>query len=222
MDYKIRIKCIRQIKYGRIKREIFAVAALCIICALSVCIQGQRQAAQQTISDYVLRLHVRANSNSVADQQEKLKVRDAFLEALAQYQPKMTDKTAVQNIISKHGQTILNNIRQNPRMADTIQDLSIHLGTEWFPDKTYGDITLPAGMYDAVIVEVGSGRGQNWWCVIFPKLCFVSPVTGYIEEEDKAVFREEVGENTWEMIESPEVKVKFKIVEALCQWMGQK
>ena len=130
MDYKIRIKCIRQIKYGRIKREIFAVAALCIICALSVCIQGQRQATQQTISDYVLRLHVRANSNSVADQQEKLKVRDAFLEALAQYQPEMTDKTAVQNIISEHGQTILNNIRQNPKMADTIQDLSIHLGTE--------------------------------------------------------------------------------------------
>ena len=107
-------------------------------------------------------------------------------------------------------------------MVDTTQDLSIHLGTEWFPDKTYGDITLPAGMYDAVIVEVGSGRGQNWWCVIFPKLCFVSPVTGYIEEEDKAAFKEEVGENTWEMIESPQVEVKFKIIEVFGQWMGQK
>lgn len=222
MDYKKRIKYICQIKYRRIKRVIFAGVAMCIICVLSVCIQGQRQAVQQNISDYVLRLHVRANSNSASDQQEKLKVRDAFLEALAQYQPEMTDKAAVQNIILKHSQTILNNIRQNPKMVDTTQDLSIHLGTEWFPDKTYGDITLPAGMYDAVIVEVGSGRGQNWWCVIFPKLCFVSPVTGYIEEEDKAAFKEEVGENTWEMIESPQVEVKFKIVEVLGQWMGQK
>ena len=211
-----------QSKYGRIERVIFAVVALCIIGALSVCIQVQRQATQQTISDYVLRLHVRANSNSTADQQEKLKVRDAFLEALAQYQPEMTDKRAVQNIISKHGQAMLNSIMQNLKMVDTTQDLSIHLGTEWFPDKTYGDITLPAGMYDAVIVEVGSGCGQNWWCVIFPKLCFVSPVTGYIEEEDKAAFKEEVGENTWEMIESPEVEVKFKIAEVLGQWMGQK
>ena len=78
MDYKKRIKRIRQIKYGRIKRVIFAVVAWCIICVLSVCIQGQWQAAQQNISDYVLRLHVRANSNSASDQQEKLKVRDAF------------------------------------------------------------------------------------------------------------------------------------------------
>ena len=58
--------------------------------------------------------------------------------------------------------------------------------------------------------------------LIFPKLCFVSPVTGYIEEEDKAAFKEEVGENTWEMVELPEVEMKFKIVEVLGQWMGQK
>lgn len=179
----------------------------------------QQRVAQKEISDYVLRLHVRANSDTDKDQTEKLKVRDAFLTELWQYQGEMTDKAAVENVLSEHGQTILEAVEKNTAGGDNTSDLHMYLGTEWFPKKTYGDITLPEGRYDAVIVDIGSGKGQNWWCVVFPKLCFVSPVTGYIPEEEKESFESAMDESTWEMIEAPEVEVKFKIVELLGQLM---
>lgn len=199
------------------KKWIYIACAMMCICGISALACAQRQKAQEEISDYVLRLHIRADSDRDADQAKKIKVRDAFLKSLASYQDEMTSKACTEAVIDTHGEDILEHMMQMPEMEDISDQIHVTLGTEWFPERSYGDITLPKGMYEAVIVDIGSGMGKNWWCVIFPKLCFINPVSGYIPEDAKTALKEKVSENTWQIVDEPEVEAKLKIVEILEQ-----
>jgi stage II sporulation protein R len=118
------------------------------------------------------RLHIRANSNSADDQAVKYKVRDKVVEFLTPYAAQCTDKDRAQAIIG----SILPQIED---VCDSVlSDNGYYYGaraeirTENFPTRVYDDLTLEAGVYDALIIELGSGSGDNWWCVIYPPLCF--------------------------------------------------
>lgn len=136
-------------------------------------IKETQDKAQKDIASKLIRLHVIANSNSDADQALKLKVRDKIVKSLE------TEFTAM-NSIDETRNFIKNNLDNIEKMAQ--QEVKKHgkdykvkalFGNFPFPVKTYGYVTLPAGEYEALRVMIGSGRGANWWCVLFPPLCFV-------------------------------------------------
>lgn len=123
-------------------------------------------------SNYV-RLHILANSDSVQDQKVKLKVRDAVIAYLTPYVKDVTDVQAAKHIIFSHQAEIISVAQKC--LADNGFDypVDIQIGSFAFPVRSYGDLVLPAGEYQAVRILLGNAAGQNWWCVLFPPLCFI-------------------------------------------------
>ena len=127
----------------------------------------------QTQTDY-LRIHVRADSNLERDQSVKYKVKDEVVNFLTPLAAQCTDKERAIEVIS----SALGDIE---RVCDGVLkqngfSYTSHaaIKREKFPTRVYGDVTLEEGVYDALIIELGSGKGDNWWCVIYPPLCFTS------------------------------------------------
>ena len=105
-------------------------------------------------------------------------------------------------------QTILENGYNYP--------VKININNFYFPTKNYGDISLPAGMYDALRVEIGEAKGKNWWCVMFPSLCFVDISSGIVGEKAKGELEGELQEESYSVIsetKKPDITFKFKIIE---------
>lgn len=118
----------------------------------------------------ILRLHVLANSDSDYDQQTKLLVRDALLplfESCATYEE-------ARAFVLTHGSEVQSLCEETLRARGADYGVRLLLGRTSFPDRVYGDTVYPAGVYDALCVELGEGRGHNWWCVLFPPLCIVT------------------------------------------------
>ena len=174
-------------------------------------------AVSSDIADGVFRLHVIANSDSVEDQNLKYKVRDALLEYMNSICADASSKEDAMNIASEH----LDNFREIAQKVvydnDYNYPVTVEIGQYNFPTKHYGDVSLPSGIYDALRVKIGTASGQNWWCVMFPPLCFVDVSTGVVPDESKEIMKENLSKEEFDLISknSNEVKVKFKIVEVL-------
>ena len=147
------------------------VAALAVIG--TVLLVKNMSGSAEANTDY-LRIHVRANSNSQVDQSIKYIVKDEVVRFITPYAAQCTDKDRAVKVISQ----ILPEIEE---VCDRV--LKEHgfsyksrasVRAEQFPTRVYGDLTLESGIYDALIIELGSGTGDNWWCVIYPPLCFTS------------------------------------------------
>lgn len=129
--------------------------------------------AAQAENDY-LRIHVRANSNTQIDQSVKYKVKDGVVALISERITECTDKEAAMRVI---GDIIPEIVAESERI---LAENGFNYGArasiraEEFPTRVYGEHTLDAGVYDALIVELGTGKGDNWWCVIYPPLCFTS------------------------------------------------
>ncbi len=124
----------------------------------------------------IVRIHIRANSDSEADQQVKIQVRDEINEYLS---PKLTNvktKKQAEEIISGA-------IPEIKEIAENVsgENVNVTLSEEQFPEKTYNDKVYPAGEYTALIVSIGEGEGHNWWCVAFPPMCYTSSKSGKTE-----------------------------------------
>ena len=105
---------------------------------------------------------------------------------------------------------------------DTIKEegfsysVKINIGNFEFPTKNYGDISLPAGYYDALRIEIGEAKGQNWWCVMFPPLCFVDISSGIVPDESKELMENNLSQEEFALISdksNDEIKFKFKLLE---------
>lgn len=168
----------------------------------------------------VFRLHVIANSDADFDQNLKYIVRDNVIEYM---------KTICDEGISRQDYINIayNNIDNIKKVAqDTIFNngynytVNVSIGNFKFPTKTYGDVTFPAGFYDALRIEVGNAEGQNWWCVMFPPLCFVDVTSGIVPEESKETLKNDISAEEYDLITSnnSEVQFKFKLVEIFQNW----
>ena len=140
---------------------------------------------QQHLAREVLRFHVLANSDSSEDQELKLEVRDAVLQYLGQEMPDHMDVEETAAWVRGHTDGIEAVSLDTVRQEGYDYSVSAAVTTCYFPDKTYGDITFPAGNYEALRVEIGAAQGQNWWCVLYPNLCFLDTVNAVVPEEGK-------------------------------------
>ncbi len=135
--------------------------------------QGKQNLPVSCGKEDVIRLHVLANSDSAADQQLKLKVRDAIIAYLAPYLEQVSEKDVARSIVLAHQNQLLDVATQVLVMNGADYSVVLETGIYDFPIKSYGNLVLPAGKYEAVRVLIGQAEGKNWWCVLFPPLCFV-------------------------------------------------
>lgn len=122
----------------------------------------------------LLRIHIRANSNEIIDQSIKYKIKDEMVKYLTPYLSKVESKAEAEAVINSR----LNEIN---RIVDGLLYLNgfdyrcnAKICNEYFPTRVYEDITVESGYYDALILELGKAQGDNWWCVVYPPLCFVN------------------------------------------------
>lgn len=145
-----------------------------IIIATVVCVGAMPE--KQAENEY-LRIHVRANSNDAVDQQVKYKVKDEVVKFITPYAAECVDKDTAIKLISSIKDKIEEVCDRVLRENGFSYTSKASVRTEEFPTRVYGDLTLEAGVYDALIIELGTGTGDNWWCVIYPPLCFTSATT---------------------------------------------
>ena len=126
----------------------------------------------QTNEQQYLRIHIRANSNSVLDQNVKYKVKDEIVDFLIPYLSQAKNFGEAKKIVKQNFdniESVANSVLERDGFS---YKSSAKLENEYFPTRVYDDIVLEEGNYDALIVNLGSGEGNNWWCLIFPAYCF--------------------------------------------------
>lgn len=123
--------------------------------------------------DY-LRLHIRANSNSEIDQNIKYEIKDELVEFLTPYFCNVTSKNEAIEIVNNLKEKMSEICDEVLRKNGFNYSANVKINNEYFPTRTYSNTTLESGYYDAVIVELGSAEGDNWWCVMYPPLCFIT------------------------------------------------
>ena len=169
------------------------------------------------LAENIFRLHILANSDSEEDQTLKLKVRDAILNYMETLTTDMSDKQAVITLAKEHTQDFKKIAEQTIQENGYSYSANIEIGNFYFPTKYYGNISLPAGNYDALKIEIGKAEGQNWWCSLFPPLCFVSVSSGVVDEEGEEYLKENLSDEEFAIVSdsSDKVQFKFKIIEFL-------
>ena len=205
-------KVINNVFFKRFLILIFLLFIYTIICAVSYV-----NAVSSNIESSVFRLHVIANSDSKEDQDLKYIVRDNILTYINEISKNASTKEEVIEIARNNIDTIKQSAQETVYENGYNYSVNIKIGNFAFPTKQYGDISLPAGFYDALRVEIGSASGQNWWCVMFPPLCFVDVSSGVVPEESKEVLQENLSYEEYNLLSenqnNSDMNFKFKIVE---------
>ena len=199
-------------------KKILNFSLLIFLLFLYVFISAQSYvtAVSTNLSKAVFRLHVIANSDTDEDQALKLKVRDSLLNYMNQLCSNCFTKEDAISIANEHKADFQKIAEQTVIENGYNYSVKINIDNFYFPTKNYGDITLPAGLYDALRIELGEAKGQNWWCVMFPSLCFIDISSGIVDDTAKENLKENLEEESYTVIsdhKKSNIKFKFKLIE---------
>ncbi len=174
----------------------YVLSALCvlgIILTLVFCGIKLPSKEEVIVAEDYLRIHIRANSDEAIDQNVKYKVKDAVVEALIPILADCQTKSEAKNVL-KQNFSYVESIANNVLKANGFEyKSSAKFDREVFPLRVYDEITLPEGEYDALVLNLGSGKGNNWWCVVYPAFCFLET-----KNSDNVVYISQI----WEIIKS--------------------
>ena len=182
--------------------------------------QSYATAISNNLSTAVFRLHVLANSNSDEDQNLKLKVRDSLLNYMNGLCSNCSTKQEAISIANEHKSDFQKIAEQTIKENGYDYTAKINIDNFYFPTKNYGDISLPAGYYDALRVEIGEAKGKNWWCVMFPSLCFIDVSSGVVNDNAKENLQDNLQKESYDIIsdsKKPDIKLKFKLIEVFAE-----
>ena len=230
------------IKKGRdIMQKIydFCLSSIIILILFLMVMSGLRRGGEDMaarIAPEILRFHVLANSNSPDDQALKLDVKDMLLENIrigvsdSVSNPDKITRDHLLDFITGH-QSDLEQFTTS-YIAEKGYDYPVHIRLEscYFPQKTYGDMTFPAGTYEAVRVLIGEGKGENFWCVLYPALCYLDSTYAVIPDSSKETLKSLISEDDFLSLMSarhpsfskqkteqesslPRLKIRFKVLE---------
>jgi stage II sporulation protein R len=169
--------------------------------------QGKENLPVSCGKENLIRLHVLANSDSAEDQQLKLKVRDAVIAFLSPHLENVLDKELAKQIVLEHKDELTAVVETVVAMNGSNDPVTVQYGMFDFPIKAYGSLVLPAGKYEAVRVLIGKAEGKNWWCVLFPPLCFID-ITNTTAMPPKEFIGDREQQNE-------KIEFRWKIVELL-------
>lgn len=179
--------------------EISLALGLFLAIIVSVTCFGEKNA--NDLRENVLRIHILANSDSTEDQELKIKVRDRILKETENLFYNVKTKNDAQEVTQENINKIINIARDEIKNNGYDYPVTAEIKETFFDTRIYDNVTLPAGNYDALRLSIGSGKGQNWWCVMFPQLCIPSVKEKNFTEDEK------------EIISSPKYKPQFASVE---------
>lgn len=171
------------------------------------------------VADKIIRLHVVANSDSPSDQQLKLQVRDKVIQKMSGRFEGLRDVSEVKSVITASLGEIEGIVREAIEENGKLYDVKAALVKTDFPTKAYGNLTLPAGTYQALNIVIGEGKGKNWWCVMFPPLCFIDVAHGVVPEETMKELETSLTDKEYRLLVSTKepadmpVRLRFKILE---------
>ena len=180
-----------------------------------VSLTSYAQSVNEELEANILRFHVVANSDSTEDQMMKQQVKD---EIIAYMEPMLSDAENIEEskeMLQAHFDDIKKVAKQVINKWGKDYNVQLFIDHANFPTKSYGDIVLPAGEYEAFRVILGEGEGENWWCIMFPPLCYVDVATGVVPIEGKEALQEQLTEEQYEMIcgQDAPYEVRFKVVD---------
>ncbi len=173
--------------------------------------------AQHELANEVLRFHILANSDAPEDQAVKLLVKDKVIEYLAGELLESNSRQETENMLQARLQDIQWLVLETLREVGCDQTVRVSIGESSFPTKQYGSVSLPAGTYRALRIELGDGAGANWWCMMFPALCFVEEESKSLPEKAEDSLAEQLPEEENELIHQEKagwgIRIKFKLIE---------
>lgn len=210
----------------KIKRRIKILFSMLIAIVITVglVVHNEIKKIDAYSEDYrekLIRFHVLANSDAEEDQELKLKVRDTVISYL---QPKLESSKSIEQseeIIKSENDKIKEISENIIKESGYNYSVSVNLEYSNFPAKQYSSVVLPAGKYKALRIVIGEGKGKNWWCVMFPPLCFVDEQSGMIDEKTDKQLKSVLTEEEYDLImgkdeeEVNNIKFKFRIIEVL-------
>jgi len=198
--------------------QFLSAASRFLLAVLLICVL-YGGTTQEKIAGSVVRLHIIANSDEPADQELKLKVRDAILAHMQEKYPNGADRDEAAEYL-KNSLPIIKSIASDVvRENGKNEPVNVKYGVYAFPTREYEGLTLPAGMYEAVRVELGEAKGQNWWCIMFPPLCVADASSLNMDEEAMGQLKRELGDSNYRLITDINdkgnipVRIKFRIIE---------
>jgi len=197
----------------RKRKWVMAVSAVILSAMLTACVwrtetvSAKMETAQKHMAEEVLRFHVLANSDSKEDQELKMTVKD---EVVSWLEAKMDCNSLeeTKNFIRSHLTGIEEVAEETVRREG--YSYPVQAALEWtdFPEKSYGDVTFPAGSYEALRIQIGEAKGHNWWCVLYPNLCFIDSVRAVVQKKGKKQLKHVLTDDEYYMVTATS---KFKV-----------
>lgn len=172
--------------------------------------QAQAASIQESIAGKILRFHVIANSDKEEDQALKLIVRDRVLEYMEPLLEACENQRESEEIIKAHLSDIKLRAEEALREQGSAAVVNVSIQNRYFPVKKYGDLVFPEGDYEALCVEIGESQGKNWWCVLYPKLCFVDSLYAVVPDESKQELQTLLTPEEYEAIMQSDQKIVVK------------
>ena len=196
-------------------------AACLLTAALSISAAARRADEQLAarISPGILRFHILADSNRREDQELKLEVRSLLLDAIGELLSGQEGQGGGEPDKQDTVRCVQENVGALERLAEGFlaakgrpEKVSVEVAEDYFPTKYYGDIRLPCGVYEAARVTIGRGGGHNWWCVLYPRLCFVEESWAEMPPESKEKLRDSLPERDYLAVlrPQPEIQIGWK------------
>ena len=198
------------------KFKIILIFIILFTIFIFTCAYSYVSAISDNLYNSVFRLHIIANSDSEEDQNLKYIVRDNIIN----YMNNECKGLKTKSDVIKYAKTHLNEI--NNIAEATVKEngfnypITVEIGNFEFPTKKYGDVSFPSGYYDALRVKIGNSSGKNWWCVMFPPLCFVDTTTGIVSDSSKESLQKTLSNENYKIVsenDNSEITIKFKIIE---------
>lgn len=177
-----------------------------------------KTSVQSGIAEEILRFHVIANSDSKEDQELKMKVKEEIVSYVSLLTEGEEDVHKAEYIISLYLEEIQKKAEEVIKREGYNYSVTVELTDSYFPVKTYGEAVFPEGIYRALKINIGKAEGKNWWCVLYPNLCFVDSAYGVLEEDQKEQLKNVLTEEEYESIfqvPSKDIKVSFKLFSIL-------
>ena len=190
-------------------KKVCVLAGILIsLVVTGIVVNAKHSQMQEDLAKEVFRFHVLANSDSDEDQALKMQVKEAVIAYMQEEIPESDSVETTKEWARSHLDAIVNLAKAVIREEGYDYPVMAEVTTCEFPDKTYGDITFPSGRYEALRIEIGEANGQNWWCVLYPNLCFIDAVHAVVPEEGKKDLKKVLQEDTYEMVTATS---RFKI-----------
>lgn len=196
------------------RRDLF-LCLTCLLLAFLFTMAGRRQsdeAMAARIAPEILRFHVLANSDSDEDQQLKLRVRTLLLDSIYEKLGENASLDDTKEYVLANKDSLEQEAEDYMKAEGFDYPAHMEVTECYFPTKTYGDMVFPCGTYDAVRVEIGKGKGHNWWCVLYPPLCFVDSTYAVVPDSSREILRESLDAADYQALlkKQPEVHIRIR------------